>query len=150
MINELIEQIGGRGRLEEIRTFTHTNGIEHCNRQEWQIMARALLALLDAQGKAFGCDSCGGNGAVVIDHGEMGVEHMECPKCLKRPPAASVPDGWKLMPLKASPEILQAGIKAHYERQKYQQPEDVKFKGPMECAYDDMLSAAPAPGGDGG
>lgn len=49
MINELIEQIGGRERLEEICAFTHTNGIEHCNRQEWQIMARDLLAVLDAK-----------------------------------------------------------------------------------------------------
>lgn len=95
MINEIIDQMGGRKRLEEIRAFTHTNGIEHCNRQESQLMALALLAVLDAQGKAFGCDSCGGNGAVVIDHGEMCVEHMECPKCFKRPPAASVPDALK-------------------------------------------------------
>lgn len=48
-IKELIDQIGGRERLEEIRAFTHTNGIEHCNRKEWQLMARALLAVLNAK-----------------------------------------------------------------------------------------------------
>lgn len=30
---------------------------------------------------AVGCDACGGNGSVDIDHGELGVEHIECPKC---------------------------------------------------------------------
>lgn len=54
-----------------------------------------------------------------------------------------LPDGWRLVPIKATPEILQAGIKAHYERLLYQQPEDAKFVGPMESAYNAMLAAAP-------
>lgn len=57
-----------------------------------------------------------------------------------------LPDGWRLAPIEATPEILQAGITAHYERQQYQQPEDSKFVGPMESAYNAMLAAAP----DGG
>lgn len=89
MINKLIDQIGGRERLEELASFkpSGSNSVNSASREEWMAMARALLAVLDAQGKPFGCDSCGGNGAVAIDHGEMGVEHMECPKCLKRSPA---------------------------------------------------------------
>lgn len=53
----------------------------------------ALLAERDADKKRIaeleamtvnigvGCESCGGNGLVAIDHGELGVEHMVCPKC---------------------------------------------------------------------
>ncbi|MEB6533253.1 hypothetical protein MXM51_01645 [Pantoea stewartii] len=28
-----------------------------------------------------GCGHCGGNGHVEIDHGELGIENMTCPKC---------------------------------------------------------------------
>ncbi len=59
-----------------------------------------------------------------------------------------LPDGWKLVPIEATPEILQAGITAHCDRQKYQRPEDAKFVGPMESAYNAMLAAAPE-GGNG-
>lgn len=31
-----------------------------------------------------GCDSCGGNGSVEIDHGELGIEHVTCPKCYEK------------------------------------------------------------------
>ncbi|MBF9819374.1 hypothetical protein I4P58_20420 [Enterobacter roggenkampii] len=52
---------------------------------------RRLLASLEAE--RVGCDACGGNGSVDIDHGEMGIEHIECPKCYTAPPApVSVPD----------------------------------------------------------
>lgn len=132
MINELIEQIGGRERLEQIKKSASSDA------NETVTMARALLAVL-------------GQGCLhhwISSEGRTASGWL-CSKCgdYDGPPAASAPEGWKLMPLKASPEILQAGIKAHYERQKHQQPEDVEFKGPMECAYDDMLSAAPSPDG---
>lgn len=59
--------------------------------------ARALaamklaLASLESGGEA--CEACGGNGSVDIDHGEMGIEHIECPKCYTSQPApVSVPD----------------------------------------------------------
>lgn len=158
-LTETIQQIGGRERLEQYAFDKHMCNIN----EEIRLMARALLAVLDAQSNPvaylirdkedrkdgrLGTLSFTGAGSYSDDDIN---EYELCDTPLyTTPPAASVPDGWKLMPLKASPEILQAGIKAHYERQKYQQPEDVKFKGPMECAYDDMLSAAPAPGGDGG
>lgn len=160
-MKELIEQIGGRKRLVKLVAQYDEDG--YCDVQDDEVISalRALLAVLDAKPTYYihrveARDSYGPEVDMRVftyeldaskckdDHGGEVIEVFTTPQ------SASVPDGWKLMPLKASPEILQAGIKAHYERQKYQQPEDVKFKGPMECAYDDMLSAAPAPGGDGG
>jgi hypothetical protein len=38
-------------------------------------------------------EACGGNGSVDIDHGEMGIEHIECPKFYTSQPApVSVPE----------------------------------------------------------
>ena len=52
---------------------------------------RRLLASLEAE--PVGCDACGGNGSVDIDHGEMGIEHIECAKCYTASPEpVSVPD----------------------------------------------------------
>ncbi|EPU4948763.1 hypothetical protein [Enterobacter hormaechei] len=52
---------------------------------------KLALASLEAGGEA--CEACGGNGSVDIDHGEMGIEHIECPKCYTSQPApVSVPD----------------------------------------------------------
>lgn len=31
-----------------------------------------------------GCTRCGGAGQAVIDHGELGIEHMVCPHCNKK------------------------------------------------------------------
>lgn len=38
-----------------------------------------------------GCQTCGGNIHVEIDHGDLGIEHMVCPKCTSAVPA--VPEG---------------------------------------------------------
>ncbi|MFY7038385.1 hypothetical protein ACOT1L_12895 [Enterobacter cloacae complex sp. XJL004] len=55
------------------------------------VALRIALASLEAE--PAGCDACGGNGSVDIDHGEMGIEHIECPKCYTAPPApVDVPD----------------------------------------------------------
>ena len=57
-------------------------------------LARIALASLEAE--QVGCDACGGNGSVDIDHGEMGIEHIECPKCYAAPPApVAVPECFK-------------------------------------------------------
>lgn len=57
-------------------------------------LARIALASLEAE--RVGCNACGGNGSVDIDHGEMGIEHIECPKCYTAPPApVSVPECFK-------------------------------------------------------
>jgi len=131
MINELIDQIGGRERLEKMESGDNFVCIQD---DEGQLMARALLAVLDAQGKAFGCDSCGGNGEVVIVHGVMGVEHIECPKCFKIPPAASVPEWWKLVPLEPHWSMIDAAIK-HHEGEAFL---------PVSL-YKAMIAAAPTP-----
>jgi len=56
-------------------------------------LAAMKLALASLEAERVGCDACGGNGSVGIDHGEMGIEHIECPKCYTTPPApVSVPD----------------------------------------------------------
>lgn len=56
-------------------------------------LALARIALASLEAEPVGCDACGGNGSVDIDHGEMGIEHIECPKCYTAPPApVSVPD----------------------------------------------------------
>ncbi|SAH94901.1 hypothetical protein [Enterobacter hormaechei] len=52
---------------------------------------KLALASLELGGEA--CEACGGNGSVDIDHGEMGIEHIECPKCYTSQPApVSVPE----------------------------------------------------------
>ena len=60
------------------------NGPEPTASEEREL-ARIALASLEAE--RVGCDACGGNGSVDIDHGEMGIEHIECPKCYSTPPA---------------------------------------------------------------
>ena len=68
-------------RLKELAGDFIMNGF--ANAGECTEMARELLSLraqLEELAKQ-GCESCGGNGRVEIDHGEMGIENMVCPKC---------------------------------------------------------------------
>lgn len=53
-----------------------------------------------------------------------------------------VPDGWVMVPVEPTAEMLQSGISAHYERSQIQ-IHDRPAPGPMECAYVAMLAAAP-------
>jgi len=53
-----------------------------------------------------------------------------------------LPDGWKLVPVEPTAEMISSGIAAHYERSQIQ-IHDRPARGPMECAYVAMLSAAP-------
>lgn len=53
-----------------------------------------------------------------------------------------IPDGWVMVPAEPTAEMLQSGISAHYERSQIQ-IHDRPAPGPMECAYVDMLAAAP-------
>lgn len=74
-------------RLEQLASFRGAP----VTRQEEQELARIALVSLESGGWA--CEACGGNGSVDIDHGEMGIEHIECPKCYPAPPApVSVPE----------------------------------------------------------
>ena len=74
-------------RLEQLASFRGAP----VTRQEEQELARIALVSLESGGWA--CEACGGNGSVDIDHGEMGIEHIECPKCYASQPApVSVPE----------------------------------------------------------
>lgn len=53
-----------------------------------------------------------------------------------------IPDGWVMVPVEPTAEMLQSGISAHYERSQIQ-IHDRPAPGPMECAYVAMLAAAP-------
>lgn len=57
--------------------------------------------------------------------------------------AAKVPEGWKLVPVEPTAEMISSGITAHYERSQIQ-IHDRPAPGPMECGYLAMLAAAPA------
>lgn len=54
----------------------------------------------------------------------------------------ALPDGWVMVPVEPTAEMLQSGISAHYERSQIQ-IHDRPAPGPMECAYVAMLAAAP-------
>ncbi len=51
--------------------------------ESWSLAAQKYIADLEAMTVNIGvdCESCGGNGLAAIDHGDLGVEHMVCPKC---------------------------------------------------------------------
>ncbi|EMZ6664211.1 hypothetical protein ABEW62_002158 [Salmonella enterica] len=53
-----------------------------------------------------------------------------------------IPDGWKLVPVEPTEEMITSGIAAHFERSQTQ-IHDRPAPGPMECAYVAMLAAAP-------
>lgn len=127
-INELIEQIGGPERLE----FIAQNAVSG----ERVKMARALLAVLDAQE----------NSTIRKRKALLWLERQQVAhpgmnevryaiELIATPPAASAPDGWKLVPL----EPTQRMIEAHIEGM---------VSGGATRAYRAMIAAAPAPGGD--
>lgn len=53
-----------------------------------------------------------------------------------------IPDGWVMVPVEPTAEMLQSGISAQYERSQIQ-IHDRPAPGPMECAYVAMIAAAP-------
>ncbi|MCC8229803.1 DUF550 domain-containing protein [Enterobacter mori] len=53
-----------------------------------------------------------------------------------------IPDGYVLVPVEPTAEMISSGITAHFERGQIQ-IHDRPAPGPMECAYVAMLSAAP-------
>lgn len=53
-----------------------------------------------------------------------------------------IADGWVLVPVEPTAEMISSGIAVHYERSQIQ-IHDRPAPGPMECAYVAMLAAAP-------
>ncbi|WP_211447692.1 hypothetical protein [Enterobacter mori] len=87
----------------------------------------------------------------------QGAENAETPTTMQTAPALYssakiaespsgnspvIPDGWVMVPVEPTAEMLQSGISAHYERSQIQ-IHDRPAPGPMECAYAAMLAAAP-------
>ncbi|HDC4389191.1 TPA: hypothetical protein O8L60_000070 [Enterobacter cloacae] len=56
--------------------------------------------------------------------------------------ANKLPDGYVLVPVEPTAEMISSGIAAHFERNQIQ-VHDRPAPGPMECAYVAMLAAAP-------
>lgn len=127
MINELIEQIG-RERLEFLSKAE--------NLPEVQKLAQFALVALDAKPVIYEAEINGVMSSVTKLHYDdckrLGVPVREL---YTATPAASVPDGWKMVPL----EPTQRMIDAHTEGM---------VSGGATRAYRDMLAAAPAPGGE--
>lgn len=136
MINELIDQIGGRDGVEDMAEGNWPDSGFYDN---IKLMARALLAVLDAKPVAV-VDIQRGRG----DGKKFALCYTSAGHSLPddvynlytTPPAASVPDGWKLVPIEATPDMLDASWKIH------------SIYHPS--AYRTMVAAAPAPAGDGG
>lgn len=132
MINELIEQIGGRERLLEIIvTGPDASGAEQ------KLMARALLSVLDVQENS----TIRKRKALLwLERQQMAHPGMNevryAIEILTSPPAVSTPDGWKLVPLKAFPSQWAAGQKAF----------DAAGINKIDPVYHAMVEAAPAPG----
>lgn len=136
MINELIEQIGGREKIEAIATYSGKYDLS-TPAKDVALMARALLAVLDAQV----------NSTIRKRKALLWLERQQVAhpgmnevryaiELITTPPAASVPDGWKLVPVNPTQEMLNAA----WEKHAIYHP----------SAYRTMLESAPAPGGDGG
>lgn len=142
-INELIEQIGGRERLEAI---VYAMGAEPCDADpildsvthgDIGKMARALLAVLDAQSKpALVLRPFGYDGETFR---KSDIDHHAAVVYYTAPPAASVHDGWKIVPVDPTPEMLEE----IWLDERFQERA-------MKARYAAMIAAAPAPGGDGG
>lgn len=126
MINKLIEQIGGRERLEALSSFkpSGSNSVNSASREEWMAMARAMLAVLDAKPAGV---TISPTLAAMDEVSQVGID------VYTNPPAASAPEGWKLVPT----EPTQRMIDAHTQGM---------VSGGATRAYRAMIAAAPAPG----
>lgn len=116
--NELIEQIGGRERLEELASFkpSGSNSVNSASREEWMAMASALLAVMDA--KPIGTVSIAPDlysiprrniATVNMRPGLVLSEMRDGDNLYTIPPATSVnypaiPEGWIPMPKKLTAE----------------------------------------------
>lgn len=154
MINELIDQIGGRERLEQM---SQCSDVTKLFAYEMRHMARALLAVLDAQEKPFmyAISDCDGQAhfdetcvsaqrcdledvvGSLNDFGDGGDDGYSVVPVYTAPPAAIAPSGWKLVPIEPHWSMIDAAIK-HHEGEAFL---------PVSL-YKAMLAAAPAPGGN--
>lgn len=128
-VKKLVEQIGGRERLEEIAA---DGFLKH---GESKLMARTLLSVLDAKpvGEFYKYDP---GDWYHRSPGDRGVK--EWTPLYKVQPAPSAPDGWKLVPVEPTAKMMVAGTLVS------------EFQEDPAGMYRAMIAAAPSPGGDGG
>lgn len=158
-VNELIDQIGGRDRLEQM---SQCSDVTKLFAYEMRHMARALLAVMDAQEKPFMYAISDCDGQAHFDEACVSAQRCDLEDVVGSlnefrddvddgysivpvytvPPAASVPDGWKLVPIEPTIEMREAYHQAEEDFQ------DCCGTSP-DSHWAAMLAAAPAPGGDG-
>jgi len=129
MFNKLIEQIGGRERLEAFSAG------HYCSVFECRNMASALLSVLDAKPVGEFYEFKPGDW-YQRSPGDRGVKKWT--PLYKVQPAPSAPDGWKLVPVEPTAKMMVAGTLVS------------EFQEDPAGMYRAMIAAAPAPGGDGG
>lgn len=127
MINELIEQIGGRERLEAFSAG------HYCSVFECRNMASALLSVLDAKPVGEFYEFKPGDW-YQRSPGDRGVK--EWTPLYKVQPAPSAPDGWKLVPVEPTAKMMVAGTLVS------------EFQEDPAGMYRAMIAAAPSPGGE--
>ncbi len=167
MINELIEKIGGRERLEFLSEYRPNIVKGQVSFREVKTMARALLAVLDAKPIAYTHESEISNMHVTglyirgfpIDR-RLNAEEGYTVPLYTIETAASAPEGWLLIPAIPSQSHLNS-IAMRYRHDFYLLP-DTQRESVLstarqmyeECSGQGFYSipkpAAPAPGGDGG
>lgn len=127
-MKELIEQIGGRERLEKIASWSTQSWSTQFGRgpnivlpvSEAEAMARALLAVLDAKPlgyidpesmREYRGVMAGGSWSATPRTGE----YNQTMPVYTNPPAASLPDGWKLVAYTDAEEmrLLRGGTSAY-------------------------------------
>lgn len=158
-MKELIDQIGGRDKIEAIATYSGKYDLS-TPAKDVALMARALLAVLDAQEKPFMYAISDCDGQAHFDETCVSAHRCDLEDVVGSlnefrddvddgysivpvytvTPAASVPDGYKLAPIEPSKEMLLAS-------KRYKAKNKVPT-GPG--VYRAMIAAAPVPGGDGG
>lgn len=88
-----------------------------------------------------------GETTVVPDYPGYVMTQRECYQAGKKAGVAEagnspvIPDGWVIVPVEPTAEMISSGIAAHFERSQTQ-IHDRPAPGPMECAYVAMLAAA--------
>lgn len=136
MINELIEQIGGRERLEALASFrpSGSNTVNSASRDEWMAMARALLEVLDAKPVAWQFLTDNNKWLGVYDPNDALKYGYQVRALYATSLATSAPEGWKLVPVEPTAKMMVAGTLVS------------EFQEDPAGMYRAMIAAAPAPG----
>ncbi|MBN1085583.1 hypothetical protein JNO12_12605 [Erwinia aphidicola] len=157
-INEFIEQIGGRERLEEISKF-HSGMIFPPSHDEIELMGRALLAVLDAKQVGITDNAeieclLRGETANVMPPNYRGVDKGGEVYIYATPPVASVPDALREAVNAIYFTDSSDYFSALWSIVRFLSPETADLLAKDECAAFERVNAnlqhaaAPVPGGD--